>query len=138
LVTCSFLDELLREIIDTFLIEDSDRELLLDTFNAPIGTFSSRITMAHCLGIISDEERNDCDILRKIRNEYAHNHRTSFEDKKLIDLCKNLYHSAKSVFGEEVEIYRQFTTGAVGLIMNLINRPHYVRQERIQKKTWHR
>lgn len=138
LVACSFLDELLRKIIDAFLIEDSDRNLLLDTFNAPIGTFSARIKIAHCLGLISDEERNDCDILRKIRNEYAHNHRTSFEDKNLIDLCKNLHHSAKSVYGKEVEIYGQFKTGAVGLLMNLINRPHYVKQKRIQKKIWHR
>lgn len=139
LVTCSFLDELLREIIDTFLIEDSDRELLLDGFNAPIGTFSARIKVAHCLGLISDEERNDCDILRKIRNEYAHNHRASFKDKKLIELCKSFYYSTKEgINGKEVEIYIQFRFGVGGLLMNLIYRPLYVKKVRIQKKTWPR
>ena len=121
LVACSFLDEQLGRIIDAFLVEDSKKELLLGGFNAPIGTFSSRITMAHSLGLISDEERSDCDTLRKIRNEFAHNHRAGFEDQKLIDLCKNLYHSAKDYGDVVVGTYGQFSTGAVGLISNLVN-----------------
>ena len=71
LVACSFLDEQLRTVIDAYLIEDSERASMLEGFNAPLGTFSARIKAAHCLGLISDHERDDCETLRKIRNEFC-------------------------------------------------------------------
>lgn len=137
LVACSYIEKLLRETIYNFLIESPDRKLLLDVSNAPIGTFSSRIKVAYCLGLISDEERNDCNILRKIRNEFAHNLRVSFNDKKLIDLCKKFYYSInEGIDGKEVDMTQQFKFGAGGLLLNLIHRPDQVKQVRIQKKNW--
>lgn len=136
LVACSFLDEQLRTIIDGYLVEDSDKGQLLDGFNAPIGSFSARIKAAHCLGLISDKERDDCDTLRKIRNEFAHNHRTSFEDNKLVDLCKNLHHSAKDYDDVVVGTYGQFSTGSIGLVLSLVNRAHYVSRSRLEKREW--
>lgn len=136
LVCCSFLDEQLKDIIDAFLLDGSDKNEILEGFNAPIGTFSARIKMAHCLGLISDEEKNDCEVLRKIRNEFAHNHRTSFKDQKLIDLCGNLYHSAKNYNDVVVDAFGQYSSGAVCLILNLINRPHYVGVERLRLRRW--
>ena len=136
LVACSFLDRQLRDIIDVFLIAESDKGLLLDGFNAPIGTFSARIVLAHCLGLISDEEKADCDTLRRIRNEFAHNHHARFEDRKIIDLCRNLHHSAKDYEGVTVDAFGQFSTGAVGLVLNLVNRAHYVGKEQLKRKTW--
>lgn len=136
LVACSFLDEQLRTIIDSYLVEDSEKEQLLDGFNAPIGSFSARIKTAHCLGLISDKERDDCDVLRKIRNEFAHNHRASFTDNKLIDLCNNLNHSAKDYGEVVIGTYGQFSTGSIGLVLGLVNRAHYVRHSRLEKRQW--
>ena len=136
LVACSYLEEQLRRIIDAFLLEDSDKSSLLEGFNAPIGTFSARIKMAHCIGLISDNEKNDCEILRKIRNEFAHNHSVSFEDQKLIDLCSNLNHSAKNYAEVVVDAFGQYSTGAVGIILNLVNRAYYVEKEKLNKKQW--
>lgn len=136
LVACSFLDEQLRSVIDAFLVEASDKAQLLEGFNAPLGTFSARIKTAHALGLISDAEKDDCDTLRKIRNEFAHDHRTRFEDQKIIDLCKNLHHAAKDYGEVTVSPYGQFSSSAVGLILNLVNRPHYVSKARLQKRTW--
>lgn len=138
LVACSFLDQQLREIISSFLIEQSDKDQLLGGFNAPLGSFSARIKMAHSLGLISNFERDDCDTLRKIRNEFAHNHSASFEDDKLIDLCKNLHHSAKDYGDVVVGTYGQFSTGAIGLVMSLINRAHYVSEKRLPQAQWPR
>ena len=138
LVACSFLEEQLGAIIDAFLLEGSEKSLWLEGFNAPIGTFSARIKAAHCLGLISQSERDDCDTLRKIRNEFAHNHRSSFDDQKVIDLCKNLHHAAKSYGAVTVSPYGQFSTGSVGLIMNLVNRAHYVSEQRLKRRDWPR
>ena len=117
-------------------MQDSDKDQLLDGFNAPVGTFSSRIKTAHCLGLISDDERDDCDTLRRVRNEFAHNHRTSFADGKLVDLCENLHHSAKDYGDVVVDTYGQFSTGAIGLVLSLVNRAHYVSRARLEKREW--
>lgn len=133
LVSCSYLDEQLRKIIESFLIKNTEKSILLEGFNAPIGTFSARIKLAHCLGLISNRERDDCNTLRKVRNEFAHNHQASFEDQKIIDLCNNLYHSVQD---DDFEASAQFTTGAVGLITSLLNRAYYVSQEQLKRKKW--
>lgn len=138
LVACSFLDEQLKKIIDAYLIQGSDKNLLLEGFNAPLGTFSSRIKAANCLGLISREEYEDCNTLRKIRNEFAHNHTINFEDNKCRDLCANLHHSAKSYDDVVIDAIGQFSTAATGLILNLINRPHYVSKKRLQTRNWPR
>jgi len=136
LVACSFLEQQLQRIIDAFLVEGSDKSMLLEGFNAPLGTFSARIKAAHCLGLISDSERGDCDILRKIRNELAHSHTATFDDPKIASLCTSLHHSAKDYEGVELDSFAQFSTGAAGLILNLVNRAHYVSQRRLVRQTW--
>ena len=138
LVACSFLDEQLRAIIEAFLVPDSDKSLLLNGFNAQIGTFSARIKTAHCLGLISDAERDDLDTLRKIRNEFAHSHRVDFDAQKVIDLCSNLNFSASPRSDVTVSAYARFSLGAVGLVLNLVNRAHYVGRAGLQKREWPR
>ena len=136
LISCSFTDEQLRELISVFLVEDSDSGQLLEGFNAPLSTFSTRTIAAHCLGLITDTERDDCDTFRRIRNEFAHNHKAAFTDTKIIDLCKNLHASAKDYGEVVVGSQGQFTTAAVGLILNFTNRPHYVIKSRLTLQSW--
>lgn len=57
LVACSFIDKQLGDMIKAFLIEDSEIKDLLEGQNAPLGSFSSRIKMAHSLGLISNNEK---------------------------------------------------------------------------------
>jgi mannitol operon repressor len=136
LVACSFLEGQLKEIIESYFVLGSDKKLLLEGFNAPLGTFSARIKTAHCLGLISDFERDDCETLRRIRNEFAHNYKTSFEDHKIADLCKNLHSSAKNYGDIALDTYGQFSTGSVGLVLKLVNRAHYVGAVRLEMKEW--
>lgn len=111
LIACSYLEELLGDVINAFLLLGSDKEQLLTGFNAPLGTFSARIKAAHCMGLISNNERDDCDTLRRIRNEFAHNHKASIKDQKIVDLCKNLHASAKSYDDVVISAKGQLTTG---------------------------
>lgn len=138
LVACSFLDEQLRAIIDAFLVSSSDKAMLLDGFNAPLGTFSARIKAAHCLGLLTDIERDDLETLRKIRNEFAHSHRVNFDSQRVVDLCKNIHHAAKPYADVKVNAFGQFSSGAVALVLDLVNRPHYVAGARLQQREWPR
>lgn len=66
------LEDRLKEIIMLFLRDSKSSDELLNGFNAPIGTFSAKILMAHALGLITDKEFKEIQTLRKIRNRFAH------------------------------------------------------------------
>jgi hypothetical protein len=136
MISASVLDDLLRKTVEAFLVVGGSAEKLLTGFNAPLGSFSSRIEAAHALGLISDEEFHDANVIRKIRNEFAHTLTTSFEDQNITDQCVTLYFSAKDYGDDVVGARGQFSTAATGLILNLTNRPSYVGKKRLEWQHW--
>jgi mannitol operon repressor len=104
----------------------------VEGFNAPLETFSTRTAAAYALGLISQAEFKDCETLRRIRNRFAHDVHTSFDQQDIGDLCANLTMAAQS-YGDVVVAARgQYTSATTALILNLTNRPHYVSQKRRQ------
>jgi len=75
LVAAAYLENQITELLEDFFIKQSkkDSDSLFD-FNGPVGTFSSKIKMCLALGLIPKEISNGLDIVRKIRNEFAHLH----------------------------------------------------------------
>jgi DNA-binding MltR family transcriptional regulator len=101
LVAGTMLDEYLYKLLKTFMINDAKKvkDLLEGGTNAPLGSFSSRILMSYCLGLISEDEYHDLDTIRKIRNVFAHRLLdASFKDEGVKQLCRNL--KACDVVGE--------------------------------------
>jgi len=82
-LSCSFIEDQLYNILASFLIETKEPQKLLEGFNAPLGTLSSRAVMAHALALITDNEYKEIKTLKKIRNEFAHNFKITFNDQKL-------------------------------------------------------
>ena len=68
----AFSEEALGDLLKAFLIPTEATKQLVDGFNAPLGTFSSRIKAAYSIGLITKEQFFDLERLRKIRNEFAH------------------------------------------------------------------
>ncbi len=136
LAAAAMLDELLGRVIESFLIPNKGSKALLDGFNAPLGTFSSRIASAFALGLVSEVEYRECELIRKVRNEFAHQIKVSFKTEKVVSLCAQLQLSAKSYGDVHVDTRGQFTTASIALILNLTNRPHYVGQKRLQAVNW--
>ncbi|MCC7596730.1 transcriptional regulator [Janthinobacterium sp. FW305-129] len=67
---------------------------LVEGFNAPLGTFSSRIKAAYSIGLITKEQFQDLEILRKIRNEFAHNWKpVDMAKQKIAALIDNMTYS---------------------------------------------
>src|SRR5690348_13100633 len=74
IVAASMLDELLRTILVARLVPvSSATDELFDGANAPVGTFSARIEMAYRVGLVSVKFARDLHLVRKIRNDFAHN-----------------------------------------------------------------
>lgn len=56
-----------------------------------LASFSARITVTRMLGLFSDRLANDLNIIRKIRNDFAHEPiALSFATPTIADRCKNL------------------------------------------------
>lgn len=96
IVGAAFLDEHLRQLIVEFLVDDDKEvEKLVDQTGGGLSSFSSRISAAYCLGLISKKHKNDLNIIRKIRNDFAHRlHGISFEDQRISSQCQNLESAA--------------------------------------------
>ncbi|SEI65167.1 Mannitol repressor [Deinococcus reticulitermitis] len=80
----SYVDQVLHEILDDFLVDAESIKKGFFEGNGPLSTFSSRIDLAYLLGLIDQKARSDLNLLRKIRNEFAHNHENiSFETPQI-------------------------------------------------------
>ena len=136
LISVSYLEQQLKEIISAFLCEGDVSKRLLEGFNAPLGTLAARASAAMSMGLISMREYRELEAIRKIRNQFAHDYRTSFSDRGIADRCRNLTFSAEDYGDVVVDARGQFTTAAVALILNLTNRMHYVSQKRLKFGDW--
>jgi mannitol operon repressor len=91
LFSASILDDVLKAILAAFLIDSSiSNELFNHT--KPLGSFSSRQDFCYALGLISKVEYDQCNLVRKIRNEFAHTSQVAidFNSGKVSKHCTTL------------------------------------------------
>ncbi|MNR84333.1 mannitol repressor protein [compost metagenome] len=87
----AFAEEALGRLIEAFMLPVAASKDLLTGFNAPLGTFSSRIKASYALGLINEEQFKDLEFLRKIRNEFAHAwEHVSLEQDNLASYARNM------------------------------------------------
>jgi DNA-binding MltR family transcriptional regulator len=72
LLACAWVDDTLASLVKSQLL--SNAEIVEDMFrpDGTLGTFSSRIKIAYLMGLIDKPTHSDLDIIRRIRNEFAH------------------------------------------------------------------
>lgn len=136
LVYASMLDELLRRSIQVRLVQHKDTPKLTDGFNAPLGSFGARTLAALALGVISDDEYEELQLIRKIRNDFAHSMTMSFKEPSVIGRCKLLKLAIRNGEDDMENARRSFITSASALSLRFVNRAHYVAQERLKYKPW--
>jgi DNA-binding MltR family transcriptional regulator len=86
----AYLDDLLRQLLESFFVEDARaaNELLSD-LNA-LGMYSARSRLSYALGLISSDERDDLAQIGAIRNKFAHRKDDlSFDKPPISDHCAN-------------------------------------------------
>jgi DNA-binding MltR family transcriptional regulator len=79
------LDVLLRaKFISESGIHDKDLDTLMRGVRAPLGDFAARANIAYALGLIEADTWKALDVLRELRNEFAHSHGPkSFTDQQV-------------------------------------------------------
>jgi len=95
IIAAAFMDGWLRQLIANFMVDDTKAidDLLgtEDNSDCPLSSFSARIKAAYCLGLISKDEHDDLNTIRRIRNRFAHRmHDLSFDDEEIVSWCNSL------------------------------------------------
>lgn len=136
MVVTALLDEQLRRSIAGRLVTTPVTDKLTDGFNAPLGSFAARIMAAYALGIISEGEHHDLEIIRKVRNDFAHSMTAAFTDSSIRDRCALLRAAITLSPPTKVAPEAQFTSAATAIVLRLVNRPHYVSKYRLTYQQW--
>jgi len=139
IITASLLDEKLKTILYDFLVDCKQTKDILDGYGAPIGTFSSRLNLAFALGIISEYEFENCNTIRKIRNDFVHKFEFdfSFENQKIKSLCWNLNAptpGGKATFKDKPR--QLFVNGVNMLYVNWLYREEHVKLRKLSRPDW--
>lgn len=72
IVAAALLEDKLESSIKKMLLPKADKKDELFSDSGPINSFSSKIDLAHRLGLIGDGDRDAFHVLRRMRNECAH------------------------------------------------------------------
>lgn len=132
LISTGYFEQLLEDILKAFLLDASSTNEILDS---SLSSFVARIKISHALGLLSDWEFQDLETMRKIRNHFAHSMVASFEDKKVIDLCKNFKHRHDGPDNPQTPEL-QFTSSTAELVIRLAERSARAKEKKLTFEAW--
>ncbi|QPZ89777.1 hypothetical protein AKL02_001995 [Thioclava electrotropha] len=143
LVAASLVEEMLEEVLRGFFLETSATKKLFTDPNAPLSTFSAKASASRALGLISCQEYSDIDLIRKIRNAFAHSVVCSFEDEKITSWAVSLKAGMSCLDALEKghksrvnDPKQRFVMVTTSLVSALYNRAHYVKKDRLTERVW--
>ena len=91
-LTPAYLDELITKLLQQKLAPGKSTDSLLSTERGALAAFSAKIDLAHSLGLIDSITWGDLHIIRRIRNDFAHQvdiHDFSYDS--VLNRCNELY-----------------------------------------------
>lgn len=138
LVGAALLDRRLHSTLAAFFVPGEISARLLEGGTAPLGTFAARIKATFALGLISQHELHECELIRKVRNEFAHRvHGTTFSDPKISSLCGKF----QSDLPGDPETWEgrnrdKFVNAVILTVLGLTYRAEHVAVERRAPRVW--
>lgn len=73
LALATFIEDTLGRLLLAYFRNCKATRELVEGFNAPLGTLGTRAKAAYAFGLLTKEQYQDIEILRKVRNHFAHN-----------------------------------------------------------------
>jgi len=138
LVGGALLDEHLRDYLAAYFETDAITTALLDAQNAPLFTFSSRIKLAHAIGIIDADWFHGFEVVRRIRNAAAHFERkhgfnTGFQTEPIKNRCLELIGSsteALALFKDRPRhVFSLYVAYSAGALIELSHAMRFIRKQ---------
>ena len=88
LIIASHIEECLRRVIESFLIDSKNVKELFEGPYAPFGSLSGKTKAAFVMGLITKNELKKIDAVRQVRNVFAHEVAAGFDHPKIEKICK--------------------------------------------------
>jgi DNA-binding MltR family transcriptional regulator len=114
----TYVEAIVEDVLRACLLEHRDVDAMFDRFG-PFSSFATKTAMLFAIGEINETTRRDLDLIRKIRNEFAHTFAESdFEEAKIARWCGELTgayaasmgaaeYPARAQFIETVDLVRE-------------------------------
>lgn len=138
LITASYLDNQLRNIISAIFVADRPIKRLLEGPTAPMASFSNRTEFAYALGLIEENEYRSINAIRHIRNKFAHTLSATFNDEKLTKDFDKLAWVTGSDESGDFDRSELLFLASIRLGIGFTNRSERVAAERRTAKNWDR
>lgn len=87
LIVAAYIEDCLRRILESILINEKESQDLFDGPYAPFGSLSGKTQAAFVLGLITRKERDRVDAVRRVRNVFAHEASASFDHPEIVKIC---------------------------------------------------
>jgi mannitol operon repressor len=137
LTAAAMLDQRLEEILSGYLADVPATQDLLSGYSAPLGTFSSRNSIAFALGLIQENEYNEINVVRKIRNEFGHSWKgTDFKSGKGASLCNQLPWLGPKELEAKSTARERFNFAIAILLTDFLWRVRLVKKEKRVNRVW--
>jgi hypothetical protein len=112
LIASAFAEHALIDLIKTKfpqLSETEENELFYERYST-LGTFASRIDIAYALAVVTKRDRSDLNIIRRIRNTFAHAVKNiTFSDyllRKEVKALSNFYEDSQVELPERHDLHK--------------------------------
>jgi hypothetical protein len=113
----AFLEAHLGELIGSFFIESCDQDSSLLEVDRPLGTFSARVRGAYCMGLISNTEYHDLNLIMQIQHIFSNQvYGAAFTDNGIREKCFQLRIPRQVLLPGETHIPRQLFVFATAIL----------------------
>src|SRR5690606_10585365 len=108
--------------------------------NGPLSSLSSRISACRLMGLITESEKNDLNLIRRVRNKFAHQeHGLKFEDDPISSMCSSLISRRPPElieYGNGYPSRARFTDSVIFNSLQLWYRPEHVSSFKPIDRKW--
>lgn len=115
IVAAAMLETLLEQILRKHFVPAKGDDLFV-TYG-PLSTFSAKVNICAALGLISDSEHRDLHLVRRIRNDFAHDlHKWSFDKDPVRSHVNQLSVSRSKLIGKPTSCRKDFESAVMVLV----------------------
>jgi hypothetical protein len=99
IIGSAYVEDALEGLLSAHIVARSNSDLNeVYGRDGPLGGFSAKTRMAYALGLLGPRTRSDLNLVRKVRNRFAHEffEHLSFGDKQIAQCCSGLWWPTRS------------------------------------------
>jgi hypothetical protein len=129
IIAATIVEVRLREALERAIVRDEAIEKEIFRTTGPLGMFSPKISLAFLMGLISKPAWKNLDIMKNIRNRFAHYiDITDFESQPIREWCGNLVLIERHF--QDLSAPKDYNPHGVDLIMYVENLDDKLKQPR--------